>query len=121
MGFKELSIELANLLLDNTDFTDVMVRDGKQYLFPMVASEENTLPLTTYSLGEKRPGTKELNDIAFAVAFWFPVEKYKDCCEFTDKMEGYLEGTVGYNVNSSQIEFNFESKTYTGTINVNLI
>lgn len=122
--FKQLSLDLVTFFSSLPAFTAVMQRnvggENKLFLFPMVASEENSLPLTTYALGEKLPGTKDLNDIAFAVSFWFSIEQYDECCEFTDIIEELIEDS-NYFVVSSKIDFNDESKTYSGTININLI
>ena len=118
--FEQLSLDIVALLLGCEAFTNVMVRDGKPYLFPMVASEENGLPLATYALGEKKPGTKDLNELSFAICFWFGMEKYKECCQLTDAVEEYLIDN-DYVVQNSKIEFEFESKSYMGIINVSLI
>ena len=118
--FEQLSADIVALLMGCEAFTNVMVRSGKPYLFPMVASEENGLPLTTYALGEKKPGTKDLNEISFAICFWFGIESYTACCQLTDAIEEYLEES-DFIVQNSKVEFEFESKCYMGVINVSLI
>ncbi len=118
--FKQLSIDIVTFLTSLAEFNAVMVRDGKTFLFPMVAYEDNALPLTTYSLGEKIAGSKDENSIDFTLNFWFSVEQYDQCCEFTDTIEEKLE-TVGFNATSSKIDFHEDAKTYYGQINVNAL
>lgn len=117
--FKQVSEELVTWLSSQTEFTDVMLRSGKLYLFPIVARIENTLPLATYVLGERVSETKDKAQILVTVRFWFGVEKYDQCCEFTDAMTNLID--EAFMLESSSIEYNEESETFYGEVNFNLV
>lgn len=117
--FKSISVELRNYLGSLPEFTDVMKRDGKLFLFPIVADISNALPLSTYVLGERLPDTKDSSQIPVTLNFWFPIESYDLCCEFTDTMTQLIDDK--YILQSSSIEYNEESATFSGTLIFNLI
>lgn len=121
--FKQLSIETRDFLKELPDFTNVMQRpvDGvdKLFLFPIVAGIENTLPLTTYVLGERMPETKDNGQLVITLNFWFDVESYDECCDFTDKIADAIDDS--YLLQSSSIEYNEESGTFSGIINFIII
>lgn len=121
--FNSVSIEIYNFFSGLPEFQAVMQRmvDGapKTFLFPIVASEENGLPLTTYLLGERTPDTKDRSLLDISVSFWFDKNSYDACCAFTDAMTEKVDET--YNLISSSIEYNDESLTYSGIINFNLL
>jgi len=117
--FKERSIAVRNYLASLSEFTYVMQRDGKLFLFPIVASIENTLPLSTYVLSERTPETKDKSQVTITLNFWFSIEKYDDCCDFTDTICELIDEK--YLLQSSSIEYNEESETFSGIINFNII
>lgn len=121
--FKSISEELVVWLSSQTAFTDVMKRtvDGidKLFVFPIVARIENTLPLTTYVLSERVPETKDKGQILITIRFWFGVEKYDACCEFTDTMTDLID--EAFMLDNALIDYNEESETFYGEINFNLI
>jgi hypothetical protein len=121
--FKQLSIETRDFLKELPDFTNVMQRpvDGvdKLFLFPIVAGIENKLPLTTYVLGERMPETKDNGQLVITLNFWFDVESYDECCDFTDKIADAIDDS--YLLQSSSIEYNEESGTFSGIINFIII
>lgn len=117
--FKEISLEVRNYLAALTEFTDVMLRGNKLFLFPIVASIENQLPLATYVLGDRLPETKDKSQITVTLNFWFNIESYDQCCEFTDAIANKID--EDYILQSSSIEYNEESETFSGIINFSII
>jgi hypothetical protein len=117
--FTQLSQEVYDFFSASTEFKTVMEHDGKVNIFPIVASEKNKLPLTTYVLGDREPETKDRAQIPITVMFWFDENAYTKCCQFTDEMVGLVESK--YNFLSAAIEYNEESLTYSGTIVFNLL
>ncbi len=117
--FKTVSEEIYSFLTSLPEFTSVMNRDGKNYLWPMVAPIETELPLATYVLGDRTPETKDKSQIVATLAFWFGIESYDDCCEFTDSISNAVD--ENYILVSSSIEYNPESNTFSGIINCKLI
>ncbi len=121
--FKQISEELVHWLGALPQFTAIMKREingvNTLMLFPIVARVENTLPLTTYVLSERLQETKDKAQITITLRFWFGVEKYDDCCEFTDKMTDFVDEL--YMLDSSSIEYNEEFETFFGEVNFNLI
>lgn len=120
--FKEISITVYDYLKSLPQFTAIMQRvvDGndKLFLFPIVASLENTLPLTTYVLSEKTPLTKDVSQIIITLNFWFDIESYDQCCEFTDTISELIDEK--YLFQTASIEYNDESGTFSGTINFSI-
>jgi len=117
--FKSISVELRDYLGSLPEFTAVMKRGEKLFLFPIVADISNALPLSTYVLGERLPDTKDKSILPVTLSFWFPVESYDQCCEFTDTITELIDAK--YNLLSSSIEYNEESATFSGIIIFNLI
>lgn len=117
--FKTLSVELRNYLASLPEFKAIMERDGKLFLFPIVADISNALPLSTYVLGERLPDTKDSSQIPVTLSFYFTIESYDLCCEFTDTMTQLIDDK--YILQSSSIEYNDESGTFSGTLIFNII
>jgi len=117
--FKTISEEIRTYLAALPEFASVMERDGKVYLFPIVASIENTLPLSTYVLSERLPQTKDKSQIDITLNFWFNIESYDLCCDFTDTITDLIDDK--FMLRSSSIEYNEESETFSGIINFNII
>lgn len=117
--FKDISIQLREYLAAIPEFTAVMQRDSKLFLFPIIASLENDLPLSTYVLGERLPETKDKSQLVVSLNFWFDVESYDQCCEFTDAIANKIEND--FILISASIEYNEESLCFSGIINFNLI
>jgi hypothetical protein len=121
--FKSISEELVQWLSGLTEFTSVMQRnvDGndKLFLFPIVARIENPLPLTTYVMSERVPETKDKAQVIVTLRFWFGVESYDACCDFTDVMSDIIDDA--YMFESSMIDYNEESETFFGEVNFNLV
>lgn len=117
--FKTISEEIRTYLASLPEFTAVMERDGKLFLFPIVASIENGFPLSTYVLSERLPQTKDKSQIEITLDFWFNIESYDQCCEFTDTICDLIDEK--FIMNSSSIEYNEESKTFSGIINFSII
>jgi hypothetical protein len=117
--FTQLSQEVYDFFSASTEFKAVMEHDGKVNIFPIVASEKNKLPLTTYVLGDREPETKDRAQIPITVMFWFDENAYTKCCQFTDQMVDLVQSK--YNFLLSSIEYNEESLTYYGTIVFNLL
>ena len=121
--FNSISQEVYSFFSSLPEFNAVMQRDvdgePKTFLFPIVASEENGLPITTYILDERTPGTKDRSLLGVSVSFWYDKNSYDACCIFTDTM--YNKVDEKYNILSSSVDYNEESFTYSGTINFNLL
>lgn len=117
--FSSLSKEIYSFFSSLPEFISVMQRDGETFLFPIVALEGNTLPLTTYYLDERTPETKDRSQIEISVMFWFNQGSYDMCCSFTDAMVDKVDEK--YNFLSSKIEYNEESFTYSGIVTFNLL
>lgn len=117
--FSSLSKEIWSFFSGLSEFNAVMQRNGKTFLFPIVALEGNTLPLTTYHLGEKTPETKDRSQIPITVIYWFDQNSYDACCEFVDAMAEKVDQK--YNLLSSKIDYNEESFTYSGSVIFNLL
>ncbi|WP_295093778.1 hypothetical protein [uncultured Flavobacterium sp.] len=117
--FKTISEEIFSFLTSLPEFNAVMKRNGKDYLWPMVAPIDTDLPLTTYVLGERTPETKDKSQIVATLAFWYGIESYDSCCEFTDVIANAID--KDYILVSSSIEYNPESNTFSGIINYKLI
>jgi hypothetical protein len=121
--FKQLSIQTRDYLKNLPDFTAVMQRNvagvDKLFLFPIIAGIENTLPLTTYVLGERLPETKDQGQLVITLNFWFNIESYDACCDFTDKIADAIDSD--FLLQSSSIEYNEESGTFSGVINFIII
>lgn len=117
--FEEISIEVNEYLSSLSEFKSVMERNGKVFLFPIVASFGTEFPFSTYVLGERIPETKDKSQIVVTLDFWFNVEQYDACCRFTDTISDLIEDR--YILLSSSIEFNAEATTFTGVINFNII
>lgn len=121
--FKEVSVKTVDYLKNLPEFTSVMKRtvegNEKLFLFPIVASIENSLPLTTYVLSERTPLTKDESQIIVTLNFWFDIESYDACCEFTDTIANLIDDQ--FILISAEIEYNDESATFSGVINFNLI
>ncbi|SHG27682.1 hypothetical protein [Flavobacterium johnsoniae] len=121
--FKSVSDELFGFFSGLSDFNAVMKRevDGndKTFLFPIVALEGNTLPLTTYYLGERTPDTKDRSQLNLVVIFWFDQSSYDACCAFADVMVNKIDEK--YNFLSASIDYNEESFTYSAMVSFNLL
>jgi len=116
MGFKSISEEIYTFLNAQSAFTTVM---GNK-IFPVVASESTVLPLTTYRIVQGRGQTKDADGYTIELAFWFSVEKYDQCMEFLDTMTEIFKNS-NYKWVSSEPDFNEESYTYNGIINLEKI
>jgi len=121
--FKSISTEIYSFFSELSEFNAVMQRtvggESKTFLFPIVASEGTTFPLTTYVLGERTPETKDRSLLDIYVAFWFDKNAYDACCEFTDAMHNKI--AEKYNILSASVEYNEDSFTYSGLIVFNLL
>jgi hypothetical protein len=117
--FSSLSKEIYNFFSSLPEFNAVMQRDGETFLFPIVALEGNSLPLTTYYLDERTPETKDRSQLEISIIFWFNQSSYDACCSFVDVMIEKIDGE--YNFLSSRIEYNEESFTYSGIVTFNLL
>lgn len=121
--FNSVSKQIYAFFSEMPEFQAVMQREVegelKTFLFPIVASETNSLPLATYVLDERTPETKDRSQLNISIAFWFDKDSYDDCCIFTDAM--VLKVDDEFNLISSSIEYNEESYTYSGLINFNLL
>jgi len=121
--FKDLSVQTRNFLASLTEFTSVMQREidgeSKLLLFPIVASLGTPFPFATYVLSEKTPQTKDSGQIIITLDFWFSIEQYDQCCEFTDAIEEKIDEKFLFL--SSSIEYNEETETFSGVINFNII
>lgn len=117
--FSSLSKEIWSFFSGLPEFNAVMQRDSKTFLFPIVAMEGNTLPLTTYYLDERTPETKDRSQINITVIFWFDQNSYDACCEFVDAMTDKIDEK--YNLLSSKIDYNEESATYSASVIFNLL
>lgn len=116
--FKSISEEVYNYLNTITAFTDVMVRNGKVFLFPIVASEGTDYPFSTYILSERLPDTKDRSLITITLMLWFSAESYKECCELTDAICEAID--VDHILTSAQVDYNEQYNTYAGMINFQL-
>lgn len=121
--FEKVSTELYSFFSGLPDFNAVMKRNEggieKTFLFPIVALEGNSLPLSTYYLGERTPDTKDRSQVDIVVIFWFDQNSYDACCAFTDSMAEQIDKK--YNLLSASIDYNEESFTYSGMVNFNLL
>jgi hypothetical protein len=117
--FKDTSIQVREYLAGLTEFTAVMQRDSKLFLFPVIASIDNALPISTYILGERVPETKDKSQVLITLNFWFDIESYDQCCEFTDAIANKIDND--FILQSASIEYNEESECFSGIINFNLI
>lgn len=121
--FKEISVSVREFLSSLPEFTNVMQRDvagvNKLFLFPVVASIENELPLATYVLGERLPDTKDKSQILVTLNFWFDQESYDQCCDFTDAITDIIDDR--FLLQSASVEYNEESATFSGIINFSII
>lgn len=121
--FNSVSQELYSFFSVISEFNAVMQRvvDGeeKTFLFPIVALEGNSLPLTTYILGERTPATKDKSQLDIIVIFWFDQGSYDQCCAFADTMIEKIDEK--YNFISSSVDYNEESYTYSAMVNFNLM
>lgn len=117
--FEEISIQVNNYLSTLPEFTAVMKRNNKVFLFPIVASQGTEFPFSTYVLGERTPETKDKSQLDVTLEFWFSVEQYDNCCSFTDSIADAIDQK--YVLKSSQIEFNPETITFTGVIVFNVV
>lgn len=112
---KQLSQELFTFLTAQTDFTDVMV----QRIFPIIALANNTFPLTTYRITEVRGASKDATGAAFELSFWFGIEQYDECVDFTDAMVTLLK--TKYRFISSTVDLSEDTMYYNGIINLEKI
>jgi len=121
--FKSISQELFSFFSGIPEFLNVMQRevDGspKIFLFPVVALEGNTLPLTTYILGERTPDTKDKSQLDINVIFWFDQTSYDQCCDFADMMVEKINEK--YDFISASVDYNEESYSYSAIVNFKLM
>jgi hypothetical protein len=117
--FKTISEEIYSFLVSLPEFTALMQRNNKSFLWPIVAPLDTEFPFTTYVLGERTPETKDKSQIIATLAFWFDIESYDVCCEFTDSICDIIDEK--YILVASSIEYNPESNTFSGIINYKLI
>lgn len=121
--FSSVSKEIYSFFSSMPEFTSVMKRvDGakeKIFLFPIVAMEGNSLPLTTYYLDDRTYETKDRTQLQISVMFWFDQNSYDICCEFADIMIEKIDGL--YDFVSSRIEYNEESFTYSAIVNFKIL
>jgi hypothetical protein len=109
---KQLSIEIFETLTSETAFTDVM----DQKVFPILASENQETPLTTYRITELKPLSKESRNASFELMFWFGINQYDECVDFTDAMVSLL--ATKYRFISSTVDISEDTKFYNGIINL---
>lgn len=112
---KQLSQELFTFLTSQTGFTDVMA----QRIFPIVALANNVFPLTTYRITEVRGASKDATGATFELSFWFAVEQYDECVDFTDAMVTLLK--TKYRFISSTVDLSEDTMYYNGIINLEKI
>lgn len=121
--FNSVSQEIYSFFSNIDEFNAVMTRSeggvDKTFLFPIVAMEGNSLPLTTYVLGDRTPETKDRSQLDIAVIFWFDQNSYDQCCEFADIMIEKIDEK--YNFISSRVDYNEGSYTYSAMVNFNLM
>lgn len=112
---KQLSEEIITFLWAQTEFTTVMAKKP----FPIIALEDNDFPLTTYRISETRGVTKDAVGATFELAFWFGLEQYDECVDFTDAMVTLLK--TKYRFVSSTVDLSEDTKYYNGIINLEKI
>jgi hypothetical protein len=115
MSFASVSSELVAFLNSKTEFTSVM----SSKVFPIAATEDELTPFTTYRVISGSGISKDADSYAIALAFWFDVESYKTCVEFLDVMTEIFKDS-NYEWVSSEPDFNEESYTYSGIINLTI-
>jgi hypothetical protein len=109
---KQLSEEIITFLMAQSAFTDVMIKKP----FPILALGNNVFPLTTYRINELRGITKDADGATFELVFWFPIEQYDECVDFTDAMTTLLK--TKYRFVSSTVDLSEETMHYNGIINL---
>ena len=112
---KQLSQDLFSFLTAQTAFTDVMV----ERIFPIIALAGNVYPLTTYRIAEVRGASKDATGATFELAFWFGIEQYDECVDFTDAMVTLLK--TKYRFISSTVDLSEDTFYYQGIINLEKI
>lgn len=112
---KQLSEELVSFLNSQEVFTDEM---GDK-VFPIIAKDQNELPITTYRITELRGVTKDATGAAIEIMFWYPKENYDECVDFTDQMVELLK--TKYRFISSTVDISEETMNYNGIINLEKI
>lgn len=112
---KQLSEEIITFLMAQSEFTDVMTKKP----FPILALGNNQYPLTTYRIFETRGVTKDASGATFEIMFWFGIEQYDECVDFTDAMATLLK--TKYRFVSSTIDLSEETMQYNGIINLEKI
>lgn len=112
---KLISQELFSFLTGQSEFTAVM----GQKVFPIIALGKNDFPLTTYRISEVRGVSKDANGATIELAFWFGLEQYDECIDFTDSMQELL--STEYRFVSSTVDLSEDTMYYNGIINLEKI
>ena len=112
---KQLSEEIISFLWAHTEFTDVMAKKP----FPILALADNAFPLTTYRISEIRGLSKDATGATFELSFWFGLEQYDECVDFTDAMVTLL--STKYRFVSSTVDISEDTMYYQGIINLEKI
>jgi hypothetical protein len=112
---KQLSQDLFSFLTAHSSFTDVMV----ERVYPIVALGDNVFPLATYRITEVRGASKDATGATFEMSFWFGIEQYDECVDFTDAMVTLLK--TKYRFISSTVDLSEDTMFYQGIINLEKI
>lgn len=112
---KQLSEEIIAFLWAQSEFTSVMSKKP----FPIMALGNNEFPITTYRINETRGVTKDATGATFELSFWFGIEQYDECVDFTDAMVTFLK--TKYRFVSSTIDLSEDTMYYNGIINLEKI
>lgn len=109
---RQLSEEIFETLTSSTAFTSVM----QEKIFPILASEKQTTPLTTYRITELKSLSKDSKNASLELMFWFGINQYDECIDFTDAMTELLK--TKYRFISSTVDISEDTKYYNGIINL---
>lgn len=109
---RQLSEEIFETLISSTAFTSVM----QEKVFPILASGNQTAPLTTYRITELSPLSKESKNASFELMFWFGINQYDECVDFTDAMTELLK--TKYRFISATVDISEDTKFWNGIINL---
>jgi len=112
---KQLSEEIISFLWAQSEFTTVMAKKP----FPIIALAGNDFPLTTYRITEVLGVSKDAAGATFELSFWFGLEQYDECVDFTDAMVTLLK--TKYRFISSTVDISEDTMNYNGIINLEKI
>lgn len=110
----KISEALVLFLSTHSDFTDKM---GIK-IFPIVAPEKTDFPFSTYRINEVTPQSKDGTAATIQLYFWFGQSEYAKCVTFTDAMKILIEDNDNYEWESSTVDFNEDSFSFLGIINL---